>query len=963
MTLAVPVVEADARRRVAALTDTVSVDYDPFGMLVFARRAVSVFKTLDDLRAPELMRALDREAETRRQLSAAQNGASEVLHRAVGTLGDAYAEARRLLLKLRRALWNGRAVPSAILGRALEEIPESDRPAIARVATLIAELEVARLLVRDCYLNDRERARSVLWANARSEPFAKALLLASPELFERSRGGPLAVRAGRRERVERGLMNYLARAVGKPTPFATFGAVIATRLAPSLPTNVPFVLERGQTLLKTVTRANRLLYNAIWDRLARREQLRLRLPVRANPTLTVRDGVATFLSVENGSEVFRRIRWSDAIEHLARRLKEAPACGQDLVNVLGGDGRQGEGSQAERAYIARLFDTGFLEVISGIADDDAEWLSPLNGLLSGIDEPAAHAIHQFTAEFDAIVKRFAIGAVVDRTNAIDAARESLNAALATLEIPPWGRRDIVYEDATMTGETLVFSARALRESRVLESLAAYVRAVEPVSYVRLERATMRHFLVTTYGEAAWISVLDFYERFYRDHMKGRPSPDQVKAMDATAQRATENPFGLDIIEQLKAAHTAVWKCVVDSWRKDPMAVEVQVTRASIQAVADTLPSSDPSCQSIAAFSVLSGDGSAERPIRLVLPDGKFFLGHGKYVSRFLDLLSPDVLDDVRRRNARMETVDCEICEIAATDGFNANIHPRLTSSVIAFGEIAPSNTSHTYAITDLEIAANPIDPCGLLLRHRPTGKRLIPVDLGFLSHIHRAPLFQILKACGPVLEYMMRIPQSLDGLVPSSVSASSRDELVSYRPRIVFDGALVLARRSWRVNANALVRDVVGRDPESFYCAIRRFQIEHGLPDRVYFKVGYSWSVRSESIDGRERDDDEPALDEQIPGAIGKVEVPRQEAANISLPLEWRWSRPQYLDFTSPLLVEHLLSSYVKADSTKAILFEECLPDRRDLPGDSEGSHAYEIVCQLDGVNVGGRLSRERDVS
>ena len=76
MTLAVPVVEADARRRVAALTDTVSVDYDPFGMLVFARRAVSVFKTLDDLRAPELMRALDREAETRRQLSAAQNGAS-----------------------------------------------------------------------------------------------------------------------------------------------------------------------------------------------------------------------------------------------------------------------------------------------------------------------------------------------------------------------------------------------------------------------------------------------------------------------------------------------------------------------------------------------------------------------------------------------------------------------------------------------------------------------------------------------------------------------------------------------------------------------------------------------------------------------------------------------------------------------------------------------------------------------
>ena len=327
------------------------------------------------------------------------------------------------------------------------------------------------------------------------------------------------------------------------------------------------------------------------------------------------------------------------------------------------------------------------------------------------------------------------------------------------------RKDMpFYEDATSAASAEVALTPGVR--RAFHQFEQWVRATASLAWPRSEQATMRHFFEDYYGQnggaEGGVPLLKFYEDFYREHFKAHVEKEgRLRGgapRDPKDTYDVANPFGLESIKELTAARLRLTEVFRQAWADNADAEAIDISAQAVEEALQGVETLSGVPRSMGAFGLLvPAAGEGEDPT-FVLHGASYTAGYGKYFSRFLYMLPDDVQEDVRKANAALTgELLAEICGDAQ---FNANLHPPLMRWEISYPTGESGATEDQLRSSEILVQADPEDPQNLALVHGPTGRRVIPVDLGFLNPRMRPPLYQLLSRFTPPVMYAPPIPDS-----------------------------------------------------------------------------------------------------------------------------------------------------------------------------------------------------------
>jgi hypothetical protein len=313
-------------------------------------------------------------------------------------------------------------------------------------------------------------------------------------------------------------------------------------------------------------------------------------------------------------------------------------------------------------------------------------------------------------------------------------------------------------------------------------------------------------------------------------------------------------------------------------------------------------------------------------------------------------------------NAMSDEYRAEIC---GDSYFNANLHPALTQWVISYPTAETAVGDHQLSCNALSVVRAVDDSNALTLVHVPDGKRVVPLDLGFLSPARRPPLYQLLSKFSSFSAFNIRFPESLDASrAPDGSDASDSlndvPDRVEHRPRITVEGTIVLARRRWRIPRSLFPIKHAREDDVGYFIRANAWRHEHGVPTQVYVRV-IPLATKAIVATGDDGTDDTlrdhvvatpidagetfEVSDEVLEGGLA-FDVSEAKATSVKMPSH-DYIKPQFIDFHSPLLVD-LFGRIASTLPSFMVVIEERLPALDGLPLADGKPYVTELILQLD---------------
>jgi hypothetical protein len=928
-----------------------------------------------------------------RELYESRERVASLLYEAIGRIQD--DGQRKHLLRLKRDLYNLRSAESKALSVAQGTLG-AGASEITRFADLLAQHSEALKGLNATYLSEASTARQRFQSFMQEESFQRGLLISSKSLYraqKRYMGSVSADLSGKQDKIERGLLRYYTRAAMKATPFGTFCAVVPGRVVPSssrvLDLGTGIALSGSPTCKRSVISLNKSLYGILLSHLSSRSGVRHRLPVEMNPTVSEEEGQFLFLTAKGTREVFQRMPRHDVLDIIDRIVsRNGQVTLGDLINALTNHPDVETSREEAEQYLDQLVDIGLLRFRTGVREQELQWDLPLRALLDGTEDHHAEIVVDTLTRLRALVDEFQEASLARRSSILTECEQALHEAFASLGIEERTRTGLpLYEDATADVCASVGDASVIRP--IAEALSAYLDLTHRLAQPRKEQAAMRHFFDTYYGRVGSIPLLRFYEDYYREHFKPHlEAQSQARYGDEYDSR---NPFDLQLVTAIQRAYRLLQGVVVKRWAENPAEAEIELSRSDLAASLEEVPDSTLIAPSMTVFGQVVCDLDAVQPSRFILRNGAYATGYGKYFSRFLYLFPEAVRNDLFMSNESREGI--YLAEICGDGNFNGNLHPPLLPREISYPTGESGHADEQLLTSDLCVEAAADDPYALRLRHGPSGRIVLPVDLGFLNPTMRPPLYQLLSQFTPIVGFSFPFPRSAalhvedgepasggDTEVASSApsrstqTANPRLELtITRRPRITFEGTLVLARQCWFVPGPLLPQYAQGESAFDFYVRVNQWRLDHELPREVYVRLQPLPRHRTHGNDGKA---------EASPLSEGSTEVLAErnsertlKAANTSpsdrtepsesegdspealhannrlRPKQTRGSRdlykPQYIDFANPLLA-NLFGKMARGLGSFSATLEERYPTAKDLPHYEGVTHAAEQIFQLD---------------
>lgn len=901
------------------------------------------------------------------RLDAGREALSAALFAAVGGVGD--KKTRNQLVELRRSLFNNRRpTDSQLAATSLDgSLANSVREAAMLLAGRQRLLGDAAAVYEATLAAARQRLREALG----DTDFQSALALSSETLFrnlEAYRSASDRLGGSRLEQIERGLVRYFTRMSMKATPFSRFCAVIGGELSSGDDTATPLLRFTATPRKKhSIIRLNKRICAAVASRATRQAAVRDRLRVEANPTLVREQDRFAFLAVVKGRETFQRVSANMVLELVVDRARAnpSPTLG-DVVTALTADERFETTVDEARMYLDRLLAIGLLRTQAVVAEQEADWLDPLLAFLSPIDDEIARAATQLLRDLAGLLDRYAAGAPPVRAQTLAEIRARLKDGYTTLGLVPPAEQELpLYEDATADARVVVRNSADVRKA--LEKLTEWARLTLPLAGDRAEMATMRHFFDKFYADRADLGVplLSFYEDYYREHFKAHLEKSR-KASAGKPEKGyvVDNPFNLDTIKMLRHAEGLLHETIRAEWAKNPDATEIVVTRDAIaRAIGPMAGDRFREQRSVSFFCQMVSDDAGNACI--MLPSGNYGTGYGKFYSRFLYLLPKEwEYDVVHSNNQLSKNLLAEICGDAA---FNANLHPPLLPWEVSYPTGQRGGSANQLLGSDLQVRRDPNDTYALVLMTKDS-RQVWPIDLGFLTLLRRPPLYQLLARFSPVRHFALTMLPMTHAKAEGRAKGEVRNASIRSRPRITFEGAVMLARRQWLVPQAAFPAQTPGESDADYMLRIARWRRAHDIPRRVFVRVRpIPDPARPQPADA------EAAAENQAEAAHESEEIAHVDALEYDEPAAsmpeskqeakqgpaqptakpkviGRQSRdyrkPQFIDFGNPILVQ-LFSRLPGSLKFFNLTLEECFPNADQLPTADGDAYATEMILQL----------------
>lgn len=501
---------------------------------------------------------------------------------------------------------------------------------------------------------------------------------------------------------------------------------------------------------------------------------------------------------------------------------------------------------------------------------------------------------------------------------------------------PFKPEHLFYEDTTAKVSPVIDEPALHEFMGIMHHL---LQTVERFETVKDERDKMRSYFIHKYGETASIPLMQFYEDYFREFKK--PEMERLLKQDKEGiinenktetgakvffdiprmnQRHEKNKLWLDTLKHVLKDEFTPGSPVLDIHPR-----HLEKTR---QKTGEAIPISERTC-SYGAFIQFYFDvpcedieikenTAFETPEREIENKPKLlgvlnatFPGFGKFFSRFLHLFDSAITENIRSWNLSLQK-ETLLAEDTDASYFNANLHPPLLPLEIRIpgGHNSLPGDKHI-PIDKISIRMN---DTGTRLQavHTEWGKRIYPIDLGFQGHLGRSQLFRMLDK--------LSLAQYLDcnWLTNTAISAyrngNPETTGIIFSPRIIYDGRIILSRKTWQIPVEKLPFRSVEESQWSYFVRVDGWRRKLQIPDEVFIHVV-----------------------EQRHSSSGKVSPSHQPPSQDDY-------KPQYICFKNPFLVELFERILKRVPETLKIV--EMLPDSNHLLSLENKRYISEFTLQ-----------------
>ncbi|MTI31232.1 lantibiotic dehydratase, partial [Xanthovirga aplysinae] len=283
------------------------------------------------------------------------------------------AREQNQLQNLRRDIFNDRKVKLSKMDQVLHLLPSFIKDQLHNYFKVIEDFKQAEIEAESLYKEELSNIRIIFGESIKQEELHKGLILSSQSLLTALKGyqkrTPDNLR-NKEHKTEFATLKYLSRIVAKTSPFSTF-----TNLAHFQTDDVghQFMKVPGDGKIKGHIRLNNYLLKYLKILLISNREVYLNLPLRPNPTISIKENEMLFITNNDNIEAFQRLPTNPAIIliwELSKNRQEGILF-QELVSEAVS---HIEASEEElENYIKDLIDYGLFEYSIGVSGIDPNW--------------------------------------------------------------------------------------------------------------------------------------------------------------------------------------------------------------------------------------------------------------------------------------------------------------------------------------------------------------------------------------------------------------------------------------------------------------------------------------------------------------------------------------------------------------------------------------------------------------
>lgn len=721
--------------------------------------------------------------------------------------------------------------------------------------------------------------------------FENGVRSSSPSLssiWTRFLNTPEKISTGRREKFQDAIVGYLARAVGKTSPYSTFTVVGWGRWSEEAVATIE-MNEDDTRGLRGCVRLNRAGLARLTREVASFRTVASAMWVRVNPTLSAKNG--TFFSYQTGSEPLPSLAEHQVQAENLIRLPMTPSVTRvlDICRNMGPAPRKTlervlcSSSQEEvgkvRAFLDEMIRLQLLEAHIPVPIHDPRFDLQLQSWIESIGLKVTTEVASALETVNQKLSTLSPSQIEGRPHLLGAAAKHWRRMEDALGVEPF-KRPFYFEDVALPDRSFDLNSNILRDSET--SLASLGKISSLFHPHYLTRARVSATLEALGGGPT--PLLEVYARFnemFRNDPAGEhPADSDVKSVRNSAREAVRHAvFKTDGRKTVRDSLVSDFLASLPAWVEEPPTMSFFLQRSSV-------PGSPWVCN---------------LPIE----------GNGRLFSRFLHLF-PELTERVAEhsRGSRYE-LDGELIDLGAVFDSNVNLHCPMTPDSLDFPGHWHSPDWAQTPIRDLDAA---LDDTGTprLVRRRD-GRWIRPAHFGFLVTPWLSDLARFLTSFGPLAP--VPLPWHED-LLPEGFT----EPIV---PR-GFWGSVMVFRKRWNLTLED-VHPICDPDPASAFEQIGLLRRELGIPRRVFV-----------TADQFEKERWRPK-DPEGGGSLGENE------ADVQGPPQ---KKPQLVDLTSPLSVRRL-TNLLQTVRTRAAFEEVYPPLEESIVRSPRGTHATEILVVI----------------
>ena len=739
------------------------------------------------------------------------------------------------------------------------------------------------------------------------------------------------------------LFKYISRSCAKTSPFSTFNNIMLCRQskAGSLPAITENYIHKDDA--SSHIRLNNMLFKYLTDLLLSVPAFNDRICVNLNPTVSRFGNHFAYLTTFNNIESFQNLQIDEISGELYQFLSTAGAVKKkDIIDLI--YNKKIAARESVIKYIDDLISVGLIEYYIPISGIDPEWdLKFCDYLLDiyGTDFDSINILYQTLKIMRTCGRNFEIANYDDRKKelvlAYNSFKETCKLLLKEAEIEfqefrpseiskrkkstinqepvdqepadqnkvefrikrnllfRFQAHNIFYEDTTRHSE---FEINSSELESVVNKMNFLFSATNLPDFKKLAIQKTKDFFIGTFGAGGTVPLLTFYESYSR-HRKKQETEQKSLISEIPQNNNIEPGSRPTVNETLQEIFTEKFnESIKDKSEKRPCIYHLYESDLCIKPTEERKP-----MFSKGAFVQFYQDRNPAGEMSLIAVLNTHFQGYGKAIARFLHVLEPKVLIDLKKYNSENLGADNKLlCEICDSSYFNANIHqPIFDFEIQTPGSHNNLGVANKIKVSDISVTYSPYEN-KLQLIHNISKQKILTFDLGLQSLTSRSKLYQLLDQFTNSNSVSL---YPLANVINSSLTSEPENNAgISFNPRIIFEDQIVIQRQLWEVKPAAIPK----RKPEmldhEYYIYINEWRKATGIPDEIFIRLKES------------------------------AQKPIQKKEN---------RKPQYINFFNPLAIK----LFEKITNTECeLLIEEMLPTSNHLLSLNNEKFVTEFVIQ-----------------